>query len=64
MFTTTEAAALLGVTVRAVRAHIKRGNIRATRFGRDWQITPEEIERFKRQRRPAHRPKKHQLTNS
>lgn len=56
MLTTVEVAAALGMTDRAVRAHIKRGNIKATMHGRDWGITAEEVERFKVERRPAHRP--------
>lgn len=58
MLTTAEVAALLGMTDRAIRAHIKAGNIKGVMHGRDWGITAEEVERFKVERRPAHRPKR------
>lgn len=58
MLTTREAAAVLGISLRTVQAHIKAGNIRAEKHGRDYLITPSEIERFSKERRPAHRPKK------
>jgi excisionase family DNA binding protein len=55
---TREAAAVLGLKLRTVQAHIAAGNLRAVKIGRDYFITPKEIERFKREKRPAHRPKK------
>jgi excisionase family DNA binding protein len=58
MLTTREAAAVLGLKLRTVQAHITAGNIHAVKMGRDFFITPEEIERFQREKRPAHRPKK------
>lgn len=58
MLTTTQAAELLGLAARTVRAHIKAGNIKAIQYGRDWLIAPEELERFRREKRPAHRPRK------
>lgn len=42
--TTTEAAALLGVTPQRVRALIKAGILQAEKFGRDWQIDAEIVE--------------------
>jgi excisionase family DNA binding protein len=42
--TTTEAAALLGVTPQRVRALIKAGILEAEKWGRDWQISAESVE--------------------
>jgi len=56
--TTAAAAARLGLTKRAVSGLCKRGVISARKAGRDWWIEPEEVERYARVRRPAHRPKK------
>lgn len=46
--TTTEAAALLGVTPQRVRALIKAGMLEAEKWGRDWQISAESVERRKK----------------
>ena len=46
--TTTEAAALLGVTPQRVRHMIKAGILQAEKFGRDWQIDGESVERRKK----------------
>jgi len=54
--TTTEAAAELNVTRAWMWQLIKRGTISAERRGRDWWIEPEEVERYQRERKPAHRP--------
>lgn len=56
--TTTEAAAALDVTRAWLWRLIKAGAIKAERRGRDWWIEPEEVERYRRERRPAHRPAK------
>lgn len=58
MLTTTRAAAILGINPRTLRAHIKAGHVKAEMQGRDWYITPEEVARFAREKRAAHRPKK------
>jgi excisionase family DNA binding protein len=57
MLTTAEAAAELGKSLRTVQAHIERGNLEATMYGRDYLIEPAELERFKRERRGRGRPK-------
>jgi len=54
--TTTEAAAALNVTRAWVWQIIKRGDLAAEKRGRDWWIEPDEVERYRRERRPAHRP--------
>ena len=56
--TTTEAAARLHVTRAWIWRLIKRGVLAAEMRGRDWWIEPEEIERYRREKNPAHRPKK------
>lgn len=47
MLTTKEAAARLGLEPIAVRKAITRGKMAAVKHGRDWLITPEEVERYK-----------------
>jgi excisionase family DNA binding protein len=56
--TTTEAAAYLGVTRAWLWRLIKGGVIVAEKRGRDWWIEDSEVERYKREKRPAHRPVK------
>jgi len=46
--TTAAAAALLGVTPQRVRALIKAGMLEAEKWGRDWQISAESVERRKK----------------
>lgn len=57
MSTTQEAADRLGIKPRSVVWAIKQGLIRAEKRGRDYWIEDVEIERYKKERRPAHRPK-------
>lgn len=56
--TTTEAAAALGLTRAWLWRLIKGGIVAAEKRGRDWWIETEEVERYKRERKPAHRPRK------
>lgn len=58
MLTTKDAAARLGITARAVALLIQRGIIKAEKFGRDYAIEPAEVERYMKERRAAHRPRK------
>ena len=46
--TVTQAAALLGITPQRVRALIKAGILEAEKWGRDWQISAESVERRKK----------------
>ena len=46
--TVKTAAALLGVTPQRVRHMIKAGILQAEKFGRDWQIDGESVERRKK----------------
>jgi hypothetical protein len=64
--TTGEAAARLGIKPRAVRQHIKRGNLAATAHdaggGRVWYtISEEDLAKFEQTRRPRGRPRKEEV---
>ena len=56
LLTTSEAARLLGVTAIRVRALCEKGELPATKFGRDWQIKERDVTRFSP--RPVGRPRK------
>jgi excisionase family DNA binding protein len=43
--TLAEAAAILGVTATTLRVDIHRGRLVATKRGRDWFVSPEELDR-------------------
>jgi excisionase family DNA binding protein len=58
MLTTREAADRLGIKPRSVVALIKRSLLTATKHGRDYSIAIEEVDRYKQERKPQHRPKK------
>ena len=58
MITTTEAAGVLGITPRTIQRHIKEGHLKAKRYGRDYLIEDQELERFQRERRRRGRPEK------
>jgi excisionase family DNA binding protein len=45
--TLIEAAALLGVTAATLRQQIANGKLKATKRGRDWWVTPREVERYR-----------------
>lgn len=49
--TLTEAAAILGVTPATLRQQIANGKLRAIKRGRDWWVTPKEVERYARENR-------------
>lgn len=49
MYTTKQAAAAAGLTVRTIQAHIKRGNLKAVKIGRDWFIEPGDLDTLTRQ---------------
>jgi hypothetical protein len=55
---TSDAAEQLEMNKRSVARLCKRGIIRAEKRGRDYWIEPAEVERYGRERRPAHRPRK------
>ena len=49
--TLKEAAASLGITPDSLRQAIARGALRATKLGRDWIVTAEEVERYRMEHR-------------
>jgi hypothetical protein len=57
--TIEEAAALLKLTPAWVWQLIKRGTIAGTwnAYARRWEIEPEEVERYRRERRSPGRPR-------
>lgn len=57
MYTTNEAARLLGVSARRVNALIESGDLQAQRFGRSWMIDERSVRERATQNRPAGRPK-------
>jgi excisionase family DNA binding protein len=46
--TTKEAADLLGIKPRSVVQRIRRGTLKATKKGRDYDIDPDELEKIKK----------------
>lgn len=58
MFTTNEAAAMLGVTAGRVRQMIVSGAIAAEKRGRDLMIPQSQIEKAKGRQKLPGRPKK------
>lgn len=49
--TLIEAAAILGTSPDNLRGAIARGSLKAEKRGRDWWVTPAEVERYGRQNR-------------
>lgn len=47
--TLEQAAASLGVADSTLRVQIRNGKLRATKVGRDWTVTPREVERYRRE---------------
>jgi excisionase family DNA binding protein len=47
LMTTTEAAAILGITPHTLRQQIAKGKLVARKVGRDYQIRPAEVERYR-----------------
>jgi excisionase family DNA binding protein len=54
--TTQEAAQMLGLKQKTVTVFCKRGTIKATKRGRDYDISLAEVRRYQQERLPAHRP--------
>lgn len=48
VLTLQEAAASLGVAASTLRVQIRNGKLRAKKVGRDWTVTPKEVERYRR----------------
>ena len=49
--TLAEAAAVLGITPGTLRWQIKNGKLTATKRGRDWWVTAEEVTRYQQENR-------------
>jgi excisionase family DNA binding protein len=49
--TLKEAAESLGVTPDNLRGAIARGALKAKKLGRDWFVTPGEVERYRKEHR-------------
>jgi len=47
--TLEQAAASLGVAASTLRVQIRNGKLRGTKIGRDWTVTPREVERYRRE---------------
>jgi len=53
MQTLSEAARTLGLSPSTLRHQIANGRLRARKVSRDWYVTDEEIERYRREHRKA-----------
>jgi excisionase family DNA binding protein len=51
LYSLPEAAKLLGVAPSTLRHQIKNGKLAARKVSRDWYLTLEEIERYRRENR-------------
>ena len=49
--TLPEAAALLGIRADTLRRQVALGKLHATKKGRDWHVTPAEVERYRAEHR-------------
>jgi len=58
LLSTSEAADYLGMTVRGVWYHIRRGHLSPTKVGKTLVFTRDQLDRFQINRRPAGRPRK------
>jgi len=50
MLTLIQVAEALGLEPSTLRHQIRNGRLRATKVGRDWVVTPREVERYRRER--------------
>lgn len=54
MHTLPEAARMLGLASSTLRHQVKNGKLAARQISRDWYVTSEEVERYRREhRRPT-----------
>ncbi len=58
--TLNDAAVLLGLSSDTLRWQIRNGQMRAVKHGRDWWVSPSEVERYRADNlgRPGRRPGK------
>lgn len=47
MLTLREAAAQLGLAASTLRVQIRNGKLHARKIGRDWIVSPKEVERYR-----------------
>ena len=48
--TTSQAAEILEITIRAVQGLLNRGSIRGEKFGRDWIVDKDSVYEYKRRK--------------
>lgn len=48
MHSLPQAARILGLSPSTLRHQVKNGKLRATKVARDWFVTDEEVERYRR----------------
>lgn len=51
MHSIPQAAKLLGLAPSTLRHQVKNGKLRAVKVSRDWYVTAEEVERYRRENR-------------
>jgi excisionase family DNA binding protein len=51
MQTIPEAAKMLGLSPSTLRHQVKNGKLKAIKLARDWFVTDEEVERYRRENR-------------
>ena len=51
MHSLPEAAKLLGLAPSTLRHQVKNGKLRGRKISRDWYVTAEEVERYRREHR-------------
>ena len=51
MMALADAARRLGLSPATLRVQIRNGKLAATKLGRDWYLTPEEVERYAQENR-------------
>jgi len=56
LFSTAQAAEYLGLTVEAIKYHLRRGHLKPQKVGNSHVYTKLELSRFQRTRRPRGRP--------
>jgi excisionase family DNA binding protein len=49
--TLNEAATILGVQADTLRRQVRLGKLMARKVGRDWHVTPKEVDRYQRENR-------------
>lgn len=49
--TLKEAAESLGISAANLRQAIARGSLKAKKVGRDWHVTPAEVEKYRKEHR-------------